>query len=231
MIFIAHSKINSPLEADYNSGRVRSRIRAQMHFSHTSYSLKKYIAGKLNLNPAFSNHLTRCGSQPWHAEHEYHYRVMNLISNVQGWGPVCFLVVDLYKSHARTSSNQLSVLSFYVTPSNSMSAQLSWISLNEGSFVLFPAPDSFQTTFHDVDTSLVPRLISLFHTRGRKSLDWAIVQLPNVTWTKCYHYHPITPYPPGRADRWSGTGCIRCRRWTNTPLSHLSSFQWEDTQH
>ena len=92
-------------------------------------------------------------------------------------------------------------------------------------------PASFQTNFHDVDTSLVPRLISSFHTRGRKSLDWAIVQLPNVTWSKCYHYHPITPYPPGRADQWSGTGCIRCRRWTNTPLPHLSSFQCEDNHH
>ena len=40
MIFIAHNDIHGSLAEGYNPGRVRERLRAQIHFSHTSYSLQ-----------------------------------------------------------------------------------------------------------------------------------------------------------------------------------------------
>ena len=46
---------------------------------------------------------------------EYHYRSINLISNVQDLDQVHFGVMGLYKSHARTSSSQLSVVSLDLT--------------------------------------------------------------------------------------------------------------------
>ena len=52
----------------------------------------------------------------------------------------------------------------------------------------------------------------------------------NVTWTECYHYHWITFYLPSSGGWWCGTGCIRCRRWTSTPLPHLRSCQCEDNE-
>ena len=40
MIFIAHNDIHGSLEEGYSPGRVRTRLRAQIDFSHTSYSLQ-----------------------------------------------------------------------------------------------------------------------------------------------------------------------------------------------
>ena len=40
MIFIAHNDIHGPLEEGYSPGRVRTRLRAQIHFSHKKYSLQ-----------------------------------------------------------------------------------------------------------------------------------------------------------------------------------------------
>ena len=40
LVFIAHNDIHGSLEEGYSPGRVRTRLRAQIHFSHTSYSLQ-----------------------------------------------------------------------------------------------------------------------------------------------------------------------------------------------
>ena len=40
MIFIAHNDIHGSLEEGYSPGRGRTRLRAQIDFSHTSYSLQ-----------------------------------------------------------------------------------------------------------------------------------------------------------------------------------------------
>ena len=55
MIFIAHNDIHGCLAAGYSPGRVRTRLRAQIHFSHTSYSLQiSALTRTLNpLNPKF----------------------------------------------------------------------------------------------------------------------------------------------------------------------------------
>ena len=50
--------------------------------------------------------------------------IMNWVSNVQAWGPMFFIVVDVYKSHARTNTSQLCVVSFYLTHSDSVSKAL-----------------------------------------------------------------------------------------------------------
>ena len=36
----SHNDIHGSLEEGYNHGRFRERLRAQIHFSHTSYSLQ-----------------------------------------------------------------------------------------------------------------------------------------------------------------------------------------------
>ena len=55
MIFIAHNDIHGSLEEGYSPGRVRTRPRAQIDFSHTSYSLQiSALTRTLNpLNPKF----------------------------------------------------------------------------------------------------------------------------------------------------------------------------------
>ena len=57
MIFIAHNDIHGSLEEGYSPGRIRERLRAQIHFSHTSYSLQiPALTRTLSpLNPKFSS--------------------------------------------------------------------------------------------------------------------------------------------------------------------------------
>ena len=40
MVFIAHNDIHGSLEEGYNPGRIGERLRAEIHFSHTSYFLQ-----------------------------------------------------------------------------------------------------------------------------------------------------------------------------------------------
>ena len=40
MVFIAHNDIHGSFEEGYNPGRVGERLRAEIHFSHTSYFLQ-----------------------------------------------------------------------------------------------------------------------------------------------------------------------------------------------
>ena len=66
MIFIAHNDIHGSLEEGYSPGRVGTRLRAQIHFSHTSYSLQiSALTWTLNpLNPKFFSLQTTCTFSP-----------------------------------------------------------------------------------------------------------------------------------------------------------------------
>ena len=80
---------------------------------------------KIESSPKHSSYPLYVGHNPCEVGREYHYRVMNLSSNVQGWGPVCFGDMDCYKSHARTNSSQLRVVTFYLTHPDSIRQQSS----------------------------------------------------------------------------------------------------------